>query len=168
MTELSQITIQPERPDMPDARVLIDELESILAPLYPDESRHGLSVPRLLGERVSFFVARKGDLPVGCGGLKFFGREFAELKRMYVRPSYQGIGLGKRILNHLEAYALTRGVDIIRLETGIHQQSAIGLYRRMGYREIPPFGDYLEDPLSLFFEKLLAENLRETAENDKV
>jgi len=153
MFKLDQISIQPERPDTPDVCVLIEELESILAPLYPEESRHGLSVERLLVEQVSFFVAWDGDIPAGCGGLKFFGREFAELKRMYVRPSYQGLGLGKEILKFLEAYALIRGVSIIRLETGIHQHTAIGLYKNMGYREIPPFGKYKEDPLSLFFEK---------------
>jgi len=153
MFKLDQISIQLERPDTSDVRLLIDELESILAPLYPDESRHGLSVERLLDEEVAFFVARDKNIPVGCGGLKFFGREYAELKRMYVRPSYQRLGLGKEILKFLEAYALTRGIDIIRLETGIHQYNAVGLYKHMGYREIPPFGNYKEDPLSLFFEK---------------
>jgi GNAT superfamily N-acetyltransferase len=153
MTEFSQITIRPERPDTAVARMLIDELESILDPLYPAESRHGLSVERLLEEQVAFFVARNGDMPVGCGGLKFFGNEYAELKRMYVRPDYQGLGWGKRILMHLEGFALSHEFGILRLETGIHQQNAIGLYRRMGYREIPPFGDYQKDPLSLFFEK---------------
>ena len=154
--QMPQITIKPERPDTPVARKLIDELERILAPLYPVESRHGLSVDRLLEEQVDFFVARQENTPVGCGGLKFFGREYAELKRMYIRPQYQGLGLGKKILVHLEEYARTRGINILRLETGIHQQSAIGLYRRMGYQEIPPFGNYKEDPLSLFFEKYLS------------
>lgn len=153
MINLNQINIQPELPDTPDARLLIDELENILAPLYPAESRHGFSVERLLVEQVAFFVARDGDTPVGCGGLKFFNSDYAELKRMYVRPSYQRVGLGIHILKYLEEFALNHGFSIIRLETGIHQHNAIGLYKRMGYCEIPPFGDYRKDPLSLFFEK---------------
>jgi len=41
----------------------------------------------------------------------------------------------------------------LRLETGIHQKEAIGLYERMGFQSIPPFGEYVDDPLSRFFEK---------------
>jgi hypothetical protein len=44
---------------------------------------------------------------------------------------------------------------VLRLETGIHQSEAIGLYERFGFQRIPPFGDYQEDPLSIFFEKHL-------------
>jgi hypothetical protein len=44
-------------------------------------------------------------------------------------------------------------VGILRLETGIHQSAAISLYERMGFQRIRPFGAYLEDPLSLFYEK---------------
>jgi ribosomal protein S18 acetylase RimI-like enzyme len=59
------------------------------------------------------------------------------------------------MLNHLAAQTLERGVAALRLETGIHQREAIGLYERMGFYRIPPFGDYREDPLSVFFEKRL-------------
>jgi ribosomal protein S18 acetylase RimI-like enzyme len=59
------------------------------------------------------------------------------------------------MLNHLADYTRARGVDLLRLETGIHQAEAIGLYERMGFRRIPPFGAYTDDPLSLFYEKRL-------------
>ena len=45
----------------------------------------------------------------------------------------------------------------MRLETGIHQQAAIRLYERLGFRRIPPFGPYTDDPLSRCYEKSLAE-----------
>jgi len=72
---------------------------------------------------------------------------------MYVRPPFRGLGFGKLMLNHLAGYAQTHGVGLLRLETGIHQAEAIGLYERWGFQRIPPFGAYKEDPLSLFFEK---------------
>ena len=74
---------------------------------------------------------------------------------MYVRPLFRGRGFAKLMLNHLSAYALASGIPLLRLETGIHQHEAIGLYERMGFHQIPPFGDYKEDPLSVFYEKSL-------------
>lgn len=132
---------------------LIAELESYLVPLYPSESRHGYSVEKLLSERVAFFVMRQDSVPAGCGGIQLFDRAYGELKRMYVRPRFRRIGLGKSILSHLTGYARRQGVGVLRLETGIHQKEAIGLYERSGFQRIPPFGAYKEDPLSLFFEK---------------
>ena len=147
--------ITPERPDTADARILIAELEAHLAPLYPTESRHGLSVERLLREEVAFFLIRHEGLAAGCGGVKLFGTEYGEVKRMYVRPQFRGLGLAKLMLNHLEAYAREQGVRLLRLETGAHQSEAIGLYERMGFQRIPPFGIYKEDLLSRFYEKRL-------------
>jgi GNAT superfamily N-acetyltransferase len=146
-------TILAERPDSTDARSLIDELEAHLAPLYPTESRHGLSVERLLREQVAFFVLRQNGAAAGCGGLKLFGREYGEVKRMYVRPQFRGLGLAKRMLDHLAEYARERGVRLLRLETGIYQREAIGLYERVGFQRIPPFGPYTEDPLSRCYEQ---------------
>jgi putative acetyltransferase len=144
-----------ERPDTPDAIALIDELEGHLASRYPAESRHGYSVDKLIREGVAFFVARIGRAPVGCGGVQLYAREYAELKRMYVRPSFRGRGLGRQLLEHLAGYAAARGVALLRLETGIHQRDAIALYEAFGFRRRAPFAPYQEDPLSVFFEKRL-------------
>ena len=147
--------VTAERPDTPDAIALITELEATLEPLYPSESRHGLSVERLITEGVPFFVLRSDRIAAGCGGVKLFGTAYGEIKRMYVRPQFRGLGFAKLMLNHLSDYAWAQGITLLRLETGIHQHEAIGLYERMGFHRIPPFGDYKEDPLSLFYEKLL-------------
>lgn len=147
--------ITAERPDTADAMGLIAELEDYLEPLYPSESRHGLSVARLLEEKVAFFLIRHAGLPAGCGGVKLYDREYGEVKRMYIRPPFRGLGLAKLLLNQLAAYAQQQGVELLRLETGIYQTEAIGLYERFGFQQIPPFGPYQPDPLSLFYEKRL-------------
>lgn len=149
--------IVEERPDSADAMQLIAELDDILTPLYAAESRHGFSVDKLLREGVAFFVIRHDGIPAGCGGLKLFGTEYAEVKRMYVRPKFRGLGLGRLMLNHLAEYSAKRGVTLLRLETGIHQVEAISLYERYGFQRIPPFGDYREDPVSLCYEMSLGE-----------
>jgi putative acetyltransferase len=148
-------SIASERPDSPDARALIAELDAYLIPLYPIESHHGYPVEKLLAERVDFFVTRFDGAAAGCGAVKFFAEGYGEIKRMYVRPAFRGRGLGRRMLAHLEAFAAGRGVERLRLETGIRQAEAIGLYERAGYRRIDPFGEYRPDPLSYFFEKRL-------------
>lgn len=145
--------ITPERPDSAEAQALIAELEGELAPFYPSESRHGYSVEKLLVEDVAFFLLRVDGAPAGCGGVQFFGRDYAEVKRMYVRPRFRGRGLARQMLHHLAGYARAHGVRLLRLETGVHQGDAIRLYEGMGFRRIPPFGEYGEDPLSRFYEK---------------
>jgi GNAT superfamily N-acetyltransferase len=149
------IVITEERPDTPDAQALIEELEAHLEKLYPSESRHGFSVEKLLRERVAFFVTRDGNQAAGCGGALIVGSEYAEIKRMYVRPAFRGRGLGRLMLDHLVEHARGRGLNVIRLETGIHQHEAIALYERNGFRPIPPFGPYTDDPLSRCYEKVV-------------
>jgi putative acetyltransferase len=148
-----QISIAAERPDTADASGLIAELEAGLRALYPPESCHGLSAEQLIEAKAAFFVLRCDGKPAGCGGVQFFGGEYGEVKRVYVRPEYRGRGLSKRIMDQLEACARERGVPLLRLETGVHQQEAIGLYERLGYCQIGPFGEYGPDPTSLFYEK---------------
>ena len=96
------ITITPERPDTPDAMQLIAELNNALNPdLNPAESKHGFSVEKLLRDGVAFFIIRHTGTPAGCGGVKLFGSEYGELKRMFVRPPFRGQGLGRLMLDTL-------------------------------------------------------------------
>ena len=87
--------ITAERPDTPDAIQLIEELDGELGPLYPIESQHGYSIEKLLKRNVAFFVTRHEHIAAGCGGIQLFGREYGEVKRMYVRPAFRGLGLGQ-------------------------------------------------------------------------
>ena len=156
------ITIRREHPGTAEASRLIAELDAYLDPLYPRESQHGYSIDKLIEQRVEFFVVCHDGEPAGCGGVQFIFdphdpvEYYGELKRMYVRNEYRGLGLARRLLEHLETLALDRGVTVMRLETGIHQPEAVGLYDRCGYHRIPPFGSYPpDDPLSLCYEKRL-------------
>jgi ribosomal protein S18 acetylase RimI-like enzyme len=149
------VTITQERPNSADAITLIEELDSFLMPNYPRESRHGLGVEQLNAEAVAFFLIRVDEAPASCGGIKFFDDGYGELKRMYVRPQFRGLGLGKLMIDRLAAHACEQGIALVRLETGIYQREAIGLYERMGFQRIPPFGAYRADPLSIFYEKHL-------------
>jgi len=98
-------------------------------------------------------VARLHGTPVGCGGLKFHGREPAEIKRMWVAPEARGLGLGRRLLDELESRAAARDVTVLRLETNAALTEAIGLYRSAGYREVDAFSD--EPYAHHWFEKWL-------------
>src|SRR6516162_7107564 len=95
-----------ERPDSPDASALITELEEHLASYYSEEHRHGYSVAKLLAEAVAFFVLRADDVAAGCGGIQLFGTAYGELKRMYVRPQFRGLGFGRLLVDHLASHAL--------------------------------------------------------------
>lgn len=152
------ISIEFERPDSPDALELITELNAALNPdKYPAESKHGFSVEKLIAQNVAFFVVRVDGVPAGCGGIKLFDEGYGEIKRMFIRPHWRGLGLAQRTLSTLEDHALRHGVRLLRLETGIYQQDAMRLYERAGYREIGPFGDYRLDPLSRYYEKTVGQ-----------
>jgi GNAT superfamily N-acetyltransferase len=148
------IEILDTRPDTPEAIALIDELEAYLIPLSPAESRHGYSVEKLIREGVAFFIIRWEGQTAGCGGIQIYP-EYGELKRMYVRPAFRGRGLAKQIIHRLECHAKALGVALLRLETGIAQTEANGLYQSVGFKPIGPFGNYREDPNSRYFEKRL-------------
>jgi GNAT superfamily N-acetyltransferase len=86
-------------------------------------------------------VARLRSLPIGCGALKLHSVAPAELKRMWVDPTSRGLGVGRRLLETLEALAREHGVTVLRLETNHALREAIELYRRAGFVEVAPFND---------------------------
>ncbi|MFN5058580.1 MAG: GNAT family N-acetyltransferase [Chloroflexota bacterium] len=151
------IVIARELPTTPDVTQLINDLQSYLEQFYPPESQHGFSVEMLVEQQVDFFVGRINGVAAGCCGIKFYEYDggFGEIKRMYVAPAFRGYGLGKQLLQVVEAHARQQGVAKLRLETGIHQTEALGLYTWFGFAQIAPFGEYTNDPLSLCYEKEL-------------
>ena len=72
---------------------------------------------------------------------------------MYVRPAFRGKGIGVAMLDHLAEYVRERQIKLLRLETGIYQTNAIKLYERDGFQRRAPFGEYREDPNSIYLEK---------------
>jgi putative acetyltransferase len=153
MTQALRIAL--ERPDQPEVIALIEALDAYQAPLYPAESNHLLDLSALLQPEVLFAVARDAQgLAIGCAA-SVLKTGYAELKRMYVRPECRGLGAAKQLLQFLERETLQAGRDRLMLETGILQPEALGLYERWGFVRRGPFGDYAEDPLSVFMEKAL-------------
>jgi GNAT superfamily N-acetyltransferase len=93
-------------------------------------------------------------LPIGGGALKLHGSAPAELKRMWVDPSWRGLGVGRRLLESLEALARENGARVLHLETNRTLKEAIELYRRAGFSEVAPFN---EEPYAHhWFEKALS------------
>ncbi|HEY8874547.1 MAG TPA: GNAT family N-acetyltransferase [Stellaceae bacterium] len=142
-----------------DARELVAELDEVLGALYEPDQRHGLTIEQVFEPNVRFFVARLGDAAVGCGALALFDG-YAEVKRMYTREAARGRGVGKALLARIEEAARDAGKPVLRLETGIHQRAAIGLYEGYGFRRCGAFGHYAGLPprrirASVFYEKPL-------------
>ena len=138
-------------------RLLIGELEGVLSAEYRPEQRHGLPLEAIFQPHIRFFVASLDGAPAGCGGVALFD-DFAEVKRMYVRPAARGLGVARAILDRIEAETRTANLPLLRLETGDKQTDALRLYRRYGFIDCAPFGDYAVLPphtieTSIFLEK---------------
>ena len=148
------VSINEETPDQPDVVTLLAAGDAYAASLYPAESNHGSSLDELRDSSMTFLVARLDGMVVGTAA--FVEKDgYAELKRMYVADTAHGLKLGKKLLQAIEEKAEAKGLTVLRLETGISQPEALGLYRKAGFVEIEPFGAYRPDPLSVFMEKYL-------------
>lgn len=149
------IEIKPVSPQDKTVQLLIKQLDQYQSALYPAESNHLDSVEELEKENVCFLGAFEDAQLVGCGAVKIMPEGYGEIKRVYVIPQARGKGISKHIMDALEKLLLEENISLTRLETGIHQKEALGLYERRGYIKTGPFGDYKEDPLSVFMEKRL-------------
>jgi putative acetyltransferase len=148
-----RIALEP--PHQVDVIDLIDELDAYQKPLYPPECHHGIDIQALSQPNVLFAVARDSEgHAIGCGAV-VMGTAYGEIKRMFVRPRYRGQGIARALLAFLEAEAVAEGRSLLTLETGVSQPEAIGLYERTGYVRCGPFGDYPDDPLSVFMRKYM-------------
>jgi putative acetyltransferase len=138
-------------PKRDDVMALLEASDAYMAGLYPAESNHLLDVDTLRQPDIRFLIVERIGTAVGCGAIRI-ADGYGELKRMWVNPALRGRRLGVRILEALIAEASRRNLPALRLETGIAQPEALGLYRRFGFADIPPFGEYEPDPLSVFME----------------
>jgi putative acetyltransferase len=140
-----------------EIRQLIAELDQDLSGPYLPEQRHALSLDQLFEDNIRFFAARLDGVAVGCGGVAFYDG-FAEVKRMFTRPTARRKGVAAALLQRLEDEARGAGHSVLRLETGMYQDEAIGFYERAGFERCAAFGDYLDlSPqaieTSVFYEK---------------
>lgn len=98
-------------------------------------------------------VAYVNDIPAGCGAFKEFAKETVEVKRMFVHPAFRGQGIGKEILNELEAWAAESGYSYSVLETAKVLKPAVGLYQSSGYEITPNYEPYIGVESSVCMKK---------------
>lgn len=100
-------------------------------------------------------VAFLNNNAVGCGAVKAYSEQTAEIKRMFVKEEQRGRGIGGKILTELEIRAKELGFAECILETGFKQPEAIALYQRSGYEIIPNYGQYAAVESSVCMKKSL-------------
>ncbi|MET7423075.1 GNAT family N-acetyltransferase [Dactylosporangium sp. NPDC005555] len=108
-----------------------------------------------------YLVAVMGGDAVACGALLAADIDVAEVTRLYVRPSFRGRGVARRVLAALEDLAVSRGHRVLRVETDVTSPDAIALFLATGYRPIPRFGVYVRYEGSRCFEKRFDDTGRE-------
>lgn len=144
-----------ESPHQPDVLALLQEGDDYALSLYPAENYYGLELADLEQPGVAFYVARQDGVALGTAAIVDRGDGSAEIKRMFVTDAARGLGVGRALLETVEAHARSLGVSLVQLETGVPQLAAIALYERAGYQHIPQFGQYVGDPTSVCMEKRL-------------
>ncbi len=148
------ITVRPADPRNPDCMALLQSSHALMQELFPAESNHFLSIDELTGPDIRFFAATEDDETLGVGALAIRDG-YGEVKSMFTSEAARERGVGDKILTTIETTARLEGLGVLRLETGNSLIAAHRLYARHGFVPRGPFGDYPDDPLSLFMEKTL-------------
>lgn len=154
--------LQPADPFAPSVRDIVREyFGEVLARVNRrpptseelDAALRGDPDDAMVGSTGVFIVAMADQAAVGCAGLRLLNDQVGELKRVYVRPAARGRGLGTALVAELEAYARSRQLTCVRLDTRHELDEALRLYERNGYRAI----DRYNQPglADLWFEKPL-------------
>lgn len=151
------MTIEPDDLRGPAiAAFLADHLREMRA-VSPPESTHALDLDGLRRAGITFWVARDGDALAGCIALKALGEGHGEIKSMRVAATHRRRGVARCMLGHPIDEAGKRGYRRVSLETGAMPffEPARTLYTQAGFTPCGPFGDYREDPNSVFMTREL-------------
>jgi putative acetyltransferase len=136
----------------PEIRALLDEHLQSMFELSPPESVHALDLEKLRQPDITFWSAWDGPILLGCGALKELGPRHGEVKSMRTPSAMRRKGAGRAILSRIIEVARARSYDRLSLETG--SMAAFGpaqaLYESFGFSYCGPFGEYQEDPNSVF------------------
>jgi putative acetyltransferase len=152
-------TIALESPLQEDVRSMVAGLNAYLRPLSPPQFQFQMTVEQMAGADTRVFVARnENGAAIGMGSLKVHSAEFGEVKRMFTLPEIRGAGIGRIILNAVEAEARRKGLKTLRLETGSTPgfEPAWRIYERGGFVQCRAFLDYPDSGFSRFYEKKLS------------
>ena len=131
---------------------LLDEhLQSMLS-LSPSDSVHALDLEKLRRPEITFWSVWENSLLLGCGALKAMSTSQGEIKSMRTPAALRRKGAGRAILAHIIDVARDRGYERLTLETGSMAAfwPAHRLYESFGFTFCGPFGDYVDDPNSVF------------------
>jgi DNA-binding MarR family transcriptional regulator/ribosomal protein S18 acetylase RimI-like enzyme len=154
----ASVEIRAVDPEHPDARYCLAEYVAELNRRGErgfDPSAGATALPHEVRPPAGqFFVAYLHGEAIGCGAVKYHAGAPTEIKRMWIAPAARGLGLGRRLLEHLEACALASGARVARIETSAVLTEAVSLYRSAGWVEVPAFND--EPFADHWFEKTLA------------
>ena len=134
-----------------DGKQLLDELSSQLFEITGNDGRHSFAEDDVHLPGSIFLIAKINGEPVGCGGIRPISGEVCEIKRMYAR--YSGRGIGARLLQSLEIFAIEYGYKKIWLETRKINQRAVKFYLNHGYVVQENFGKYYGNDEAICFEK---------------
>jgi putative acetyltransferase len=136
----------------PAVHALLNEHLRNMYELSPPESVHALDLDKLRQPEITFWTAWEGPELVGCGALKELDPTHGEVKSMRTPSNRRREGVGRAILRHVIAVAQSRGYARVSLETGSMEAfiPAQKLYESFGFTCCGPFGDYIEDPNSVF------------------
>ena len=157
---MSRQTIDIRRTDIASAvaeRLLL-ALNAEMLERYPEYSTKDyfrLEPSEVVPGRGAFLIVYCDDTPLACGAVRLIDPDTAEIRRMYVEPGARRRGLGRSLLEALEAEARRLGAKALLLATGPRQPDAVAAYASKGFSEIAAFGEYEAEPLSLFMGKQL-------------
>ncbi len=154
---MNPYTLQPDDPSTPAVAALIERHFTLMRETSPPESCHAMDAADLTASGAVLFALRDGETVIGIGALKPLDATHGELKSMHVAAEARGKGASKALLEALLQAARDRGMRRVSLETGVEPAfaAARGLYARYGFEICPPFGAYVEDPLSVFMTRPL-------------
>lgn len=139
----------------PDFQSLVRHLDEELAVYNGTDNDYYSSYNKIENIKNAVVVYDDG-FPVGCGAIKEYSPDTAEVKRMYVNRDIRGKGTGKVILDELEKWALELNYIYLILETGSGLEAAIGLYLSSGFEIIPNYGQYINMDKSICFKKKIS------------
>ena len=140
-----------------EIRELLEAHLANMRSISPPESTHALPIEGLRRPEVTFWTAWENGELLGCGALKELDPKHGEIKSMRTVSRHLRKGVAKALLDHIIGEAQRRGYRRLSLETGSMAafEPARQLYARAGFVFCAPFGDYVEDPNSVFMEKKL-------------
>lgn len=152
----NDVRLTEERLDSPEPARLVDAHYREMSGRYrstnaePDQLDALQFTPEVRG---ALYVAWRGDLAVGCGGLRRYDDSIGEVKRMYVESGARRTGIARVMLAAIEMRARELVYARLILETGTLQPEAIALYESSGYEQIPSYAKYADSELSRCFAK---------------